>query len=433
LNNTTGNSYLRGFNSTGSGNEGIVQASGQAGSASFLLKGDFDGGVKTAQIQGSADVTQSSITYSAEAHIFTGNILPSTDVTYDIGSPSNQIKDIYMGGASLYMAGTKTLSTDGLALPTSATITFGATNVVLTHTSGILTMGTGEMRITTPGTNSASVVTVGGTQTLTGKSISIGQITGLGTGVETFLATPSSANFFSAVTNETGSGLIVGATAPSMSSITLAAGTASAGTAPLYFTSGTNLTAPVSGAIEFDGTTHYLTTASGRGVSYSTMFASQTSTNSLSDVNTVQAIFASGFDIFTLQASTSYFFEGQYVFDHGAASHSVGLSFELAGGASVTSIAYATTCWVTASNTNTASQTTNFITQTTNTAVNAAGANATERIYFSGIIRMNAGGTVQPSVTFSSAPGGAPTTGINTFIRFTPIGTNTVNSVGNVN
>ena len=174
-------------------------------------------------------------------------------------------------------------------------------------------------------------------------------------------------------------------------------------------------------------------TASGTGYIPAYMFASQTSTNSLSDINTVQAIFASGFDVFTLAASTSYFFEGMYIFDHGATSHSVGLSFELGGGASVTSIAYNTTCWVTASNTNTASQTTNMITQTTNTAVNAAGSNATERIYFSGIIRMNAGGTVTPSVTFSAAPGGAPTTGINSYIRFTPIGSNTINSLGNVN
>lgn len=37
-----------------------------------------------------------------------------------------------------------------------------------------------------------------------------------GTGVATFLTTPSSANFFSAITDETGSGLVVGATAPTL-------------------------------------------------------------------------------------------------------------------------------------------------------------------------------------------------------------------------
>lgn len=61
-------------------------------------------------------------------------------------------------------------------------------NVVLTHSSGILTLGTGDFRVTTAGTNSASVVTVGGTQTLTNKSLSLSQVTGLGTGVATMLA-----------------------------------------------------------------------------------------------------------------------------------------------------------------------------------------------------------------------------------------------------
>lgn len=42
---------------------------------------------------------------------------------------------------------------------------------VATHTAGILTVGTGDLRVTTAGTNSASVVTVGGTQTLTSKTL----------------------------------------------------------------------------------------------------------------------------------------------------------------------------------------------------------------------------------------------------------------------
>jgi hypothetical protein len=44
----------------------------------------------------------------------------------------------------------------------------------------------------------------------------IGSITGLGTGVATWLATPSSANLASAVTDETGSGSLVFATSPSL-------------------------------------------------------------------------------------------------------------------------------------------------------------------------------------------------------------------------
>ena len=54
----------------------------------------------------------------------------------------------------------------------------------------------------------------------------VGSITGLGTGVATFLATPSSANLAAAVTDETGSGALVFATSPTL--VTPALGTPSA-------------------------------------------------------------------------------------------------------------------------------------------------------------------------------------------------------------
>lgn len=63
-----------------------------------------------------------------------------------------------------------------LFLATGAVVNFQNGDVLLTHSSGILTLGTGDLRITTAGTNAASVVTVGGTQTLTGKTISAASI-----------------------------------------------------------------------------------------------------------------------------------------------------------------------------------------------------------------------------------------------------------------
>ena len=54
----------------------------------------------------------------------------------------------------------------------------------------------------------------------TGLPISTG-VSGLGTGVATFLATPSSANLASALTDKTGTGNNVFATSPSISGLTL--------------------------------------------------------------------------------------------------------------------------------------------------------------------------------------------------------------------
>lgn len=67
--------------------------------------------------------------------------------------------------------------------------------------------------LTTPVLGTPASVTL---TNATGLPVSTG-ISGLGTGVATFLATPSSANFASAVTDETGSGALVFGTAPTLS------------------------------------------------------------------------------------------------------------------------------------------------------------------------------------------------------------------------
>ncbi len=54
-------------------------------------------------------------------------------------------------------------------LATGALIDFGAGNSVITHSSAVLTVSTGDLRVTNDFTNARSVVTVGGTQTLSAK------------------------------------------------------------------------------------------------------------------------------------------------------------------------------------------------------------------------------------------------------------------------
>ncbi len=78
--------------------------------------------------------------------------------------------------------------------------------------------GTGSLVFSTSPTLVTPVLGTPASGTLTsctGLPVSTG-ISGLGTGVATFLATPSSANLAAAVTNETGSGLLVFATSPTL-------------------------------------------------------------------------------------------------------------------------------------------------------------------------------------------------------------------------
>jgi hypothetical protein len=67
--------------------------------------------------------------------------------------------------------GTTALMWADLFLASGAVLNFDNGNAAVTHSAGILTVSTGDLRVTTAGTNAASAVTVGGTQTLTAKTL----------------------------------------------------------------------------------------------------------------------------------------------------------------------------------------------------------------------------------------------------------------------
>lgn len=74
--------------------------------------------------------------------------------------------------------------------------------------------------------NGAGFLKNNGSGTLSYINPSVSEVTGMGTNVATFLATPSSANFAAATTDETGSGALVFATSPSLTTPSLGVATA---------------------------------------------------------------------------------------------------------------------------------------------------------------------------------------------------------------
>ena len=91
----------------------------------------------------------------------TYSILPATDITYDLGSPSKQWRDIYVGPGSLYVNGQKVLEEDGGDIVISCDIN---QNLVLSTT------GTGDIELLPAG---SGVVAVKGPMQITaGKNIS---------------------------------------------------------------------------------------------------------------------------------------------------------------------------------------------------------------------------------------------------------------------
>lgn len=100
-----------------------------------------------------AGVASNALQITAQRNIiFNGSIFtPGTDNVSSLGFPGLAWSDLYLGSG--------------------ATIDFANGNWQATHSSGVLTVGTGDLRVTTAGTNAASVVTNNGTQVLVNKTL----------------------------------------------------------------------------------------------------------------------------------------------------------------------------------------------------------------------------------------------------------------------
>lgn len=144
----------------------------------------------------------------------------------------------------------------------------------------------------------------------------------------------------------------------------------------------------------------------------------------------VQACLTAANDTLTIAAATTYEFEGQYILNTGATTHTTAMAFSLAGGATVSSFEYTTILWSAALNTIATTASFTHVSGVASKVLNATSTAVYTMIKFKGVMRTTLGGTITPQIAFSANPTGTNLMKVGSFIKFTPIGNNTVEPIG---
>lgn len=136
----------------------------------FRLADDSaDAPIKAAAITGNSFIPNSSTIPSDGMYLPAANTLGwAIGSAIEVQLTATALSPGADGGSSL---GTTALAWQNLFANTGFTLNIEGGNWLATHTSGILTVGTGDLRVSNAGTNADSVLTGQGTQTTTNKRI----------------------------------------------------------------------------------------------------------------------------------------------------------------------------------------------------------------------------------------------------------------------
>ena len=243
-------------------------------------------------------------------------------------------------------------------------------------------------------------------------------------------ALAGSANFIHDGTN-----VGIGTTPDGTSWLQIAGGTTTK--ASLELIAGTLMTTPDDGSIEYDGGIFYGTpNANNRGVILTENFVARTGTKTMTSNTSLQSVFGGGTGGLTngalsVQGTETYFFECSLnLSSMSATSGNMGFSIVGAGTATFTSAAWhAFGLDATTQTTAAAAGTSFWATETSTGNIVTAATGTAVSVFIKGIFRINAAGTIIPSVQLTTAA--AAVIGANCWFKCYPVGSNTIVSVGN--
>lgn len=146
--------------------------------------------------------------------------------------------------------------------------------------------------------------------------------------------------------------------------------------------------------------------------------------NAAAGVQTWSGTNSTAQDVLTVDANSTYLFEGEYYINTGAITHTTAMAFALSG-ATVASFEYQATLWAAAANTISTAQSTTHVTGVASKVLNATGTAVYTVIQFKGTAVFTAGGTITPQINFSASPTGTNLMKRGSWISFSKLGANT--------
>jgi hypothetical protein len=269
-------------------------------------------------------------------------------------------------------------------------------------------------------TNSGSAISLGGTGAAVSLSLSADDIANLNPAT---IAMQSGA----AMTAASGAYTISGG------ALTLPAGTASVD--PLTFTAGTNLTSPANGATEYDSTNNVLLftpSSTSRGVLPANHFVALAADYTLTSTTSAQKLFNQPSNgSLTVTGSTRYFFETLlYLTTMNAASGNGLIDIKGGGTATLTGIIWSAIGLDSTTPTTVGAPSSAFITSSGSAAsIVAAGTGTGLYVRAGGTFRVNAGGTLIPSISLVTA--NAAVVKADSYFRCWPAGAAATTAIGN--